>query len=306
MALATYADLLTAIQNYEDDDSAVVTGIVADMVTLAEQRIFFGGGANPADPFYSEPLRVKSMERTAVIPIGTAIDGGTVGGTANAITLTPTTTPTLATGLIVKFTATASNTTATTLNVASTGTKDIRKGANRDALVAGDIISGAIYSVYYDGTYYVLLPSDGAAPLPANCLGIKNAYLQDRANVLTYQDQLAVNIYQDGSTADYPEFYAIEGDCLRFSPLPNASYKLVLTYYEKPSAISSAVNRIFNDAPGIYLFASLYELTDYLPSPERAATYFAKFRSALAGYQMAQNRAASTVGNTRVSFRGMP
>lgn len=305
MALATYSDLLTAVQNYEDDDSAVVTGVVADMVTLAENRIFYGSG-EPGDPLYSPPLRVKSMERTRVIPIGPGLDGGTASGTANAITLDMDSAPTLAEGLSITFTASASNTGATTLNAESTGAVDVRKGASLSALVSGDIVSGGVYTVYHNGTYYVLMPSDGAAPLPSNFLGIKSAYLQDRATILTYASQIGVNIEMDGATADTPAYYTIEGDCIRLSPLPAEDCKVVLTYYERPAALSSSVNRIFTDAPGVYLFATLMELADYLTSEERAQKWFAKYRAAMGGYQSAMARSASTYGNTRVSFRTAP
>lgn len=306
MALASYADLLTAVQNYEDDSSSVVTGIVGDMVTLAEQRIFYGHGEGPSDPFYSPPLRVKSMERTAVIPIGPGLDGGTAAGTANAITLDMASAPTLARGLSITFTASASNTGATTIDAESTGAVTIKKGAALNDLVSGDIVSGGVYTVYHDGTYYVLMPSDGAAPLPTNYLGFKNAYLQDRGTIITYQDQLAINIEMDGATGGTPDKCTIEGDCFRFGPLPDQDYKMVLTYYEKPSALSSAVNKIFTEAPGIYLFATLTELADYLTSEERAGKFFARYRAALGGYQNSQNRSAMTYGNTRVSFRTAP
>lgn len=304
MALSTYNDLLTAIQNYEDDSSSVVTGVLADMVTLAEQRIFSGSGS-PGDPYYTPALRVKAMERTVVIPIGPGLEGGSSTGSGNAHELTLATAPTLALGLTITFTASYTNTGATTLNANGTGVATIKRGLERNDLTAGDIVSGGVYTVYYDGTYYVLMPSDGAAPLPANCLGIKNAYLQNRGVILTYQDNLHVNIEMDGATASMPEFYTIEGDCLRFSPLPDSNYKLVLTYHERPLALSSALNDVFRRAPGIYLFGTLFELALYLPNDAAAAKYFSQFRAALDGYANSMARGGATYGNTRIRIGGV-
>lgn len=302
MTLSTYADLLTAVQAYEDDSSTVVTDRLADMVTLAESRIFNGSG-EIGDPLYTPPLRVKFMEKTAIIPIGPGLAGGTATGSGNAIVLTMDAAPTLQRGTSITFTAGYSNSSTTTLNAQSTGAVTVKKGALRDDLVTGDIVVGGVYTVYHDGTYWVLMPSDGAAPLPSNFLGIKSAYLQDRDTILTYQDQLAINIEMDGATASKPEFYTIEGDCLRFGPLPDDDYNLVLTYFEKPSALSTAVNKVFSDAPSIYLFATLYELADYLPNDEKSARYFAKFRSALTGYQNSVGRSSTTYGITRAIVR---
>lgn len=100
------------------------------------------------------------------IPHATAKDvqndtfrNGTVGGTANAITLTNTP-PVLsyANKLTLKFKATSTNTGATTVNVDGLGTKNIYKlsGTSLGALSGGEIVSGAVYELNYDGTQFQL------------------------------------------------------------------------------------------------------------------------------------------------------
>jgi hypothetical protein len=81
----------------------------------------------------------------------------TVGGTGDAITLTPS--PALAAyadGVRFTFKAGAANTTAVTANVSALGAKSVKKMNNGAlaALVANDIISGGIYEVIYDGTQF--------------------------------------------------------------------------------------------------------------------------------------------------------
>lgn len=102
--------------------------------------------------------------------------GGTVtsGGTANAVTLTANSPFTAyATGQIVGFKASATNTGAATLNVNGIGAKAIRKQspASDTALVGGEIISGGLYILAYDaalnsaaGAWVLLNPNYGVEP----------------------------------------------------------------------------------------------------------------------------------------------
>lgn len=92
----------------------------------------------------------------------------TVGGSANAITLTNS--PAIssyANGLRLSFKASASNTSATTVNVNGLGAKNIYKlsGTSLVALTGGEIVSGAIYDITYDGTQFQLSNSAGGGSL---------------------------------------------------------------------------------------------------------------------------------------------
>jgi hypothetical protein len=80
----------------------------------------------------------------------------TVSGTD---TLTGSLTPALAayaTGNLFSFVAVATNTGATTINLNSLGAKSITKQGTT-ALAAGDIVSGQVYLIEYDGTRFQLL-----------------------------------------------------------------------------------------------------------------------------------------------------
>lgn len=84
------------------------------------------------------------------------------GGTGNAITLTLTPAITAYTlGQKFRFKATASNSGATTVNVNSVGAVNIYT-RNDSALIGGEIISGGLYEISYDGTRFQLVgQSDG-------------------------------------------------------------------------------------------------------------------------------------------------
>ncbi len=93
---------------------------------------------------------------------GQAAQWATVGGTADAITLTviPAITSYVA-GQTFKFKATGTNTTATTVAVSGLTTKAVQ--INAAALVGGEIVSGSTYIVVYDGTAFQLFLSPPAA-----------------------------------------------------------------------------------------------------------------------------------------------
>lgn len=78
----------------------------------------------------------------------------TVGGTADAITLTPSPAITAyAAGQRFTFIASGANTTAVTVNVSSLGAKSITKNG-ATALTAGDIQSASVVDIEYDGTQF--------------------------------------------------------------------------------------------------------------------------------------------------------
>lgn len=116
-------------------------------------------------------LKIRNAANSAWVSIGTlastglglvnqvdeiARNGGTVGGTADAITLTPSPAITsYATLQSFRFVATGTNTTAATVNVSGLGVKNI-KNVSGGALIAGVITSGRSYELTYDGTNFVL------------------------------------------------------------------------------------------------------------------------------------------------------
>lgn len=92
----------------------------------------------------------------ATIQDGTGVYVGTVGGTADVITLTPS--PAIAAyvaGQTFRFIASGANTTNVTVNVSGLGAKALTKNG-ATALIADDIASGDIVECTYDGTRFVL------------------------------------------------------------------------------------------------------------------------------------------------------
>jgi len=69
------------------------------------------------------------------------------------------------TGVLVQFKATNANTTASTVNVNGLGAKTIKKLGGATDLVSGDIASGMIVELEYDGTNFVMLNPVANAPV---------------------------------------------------------------------------------------------------------------------------------------------
>jgi hypothetical protein len=282
MSIATYAELLTAIQNYQDDTSIIVSDRDDEWVTLCEQRIHYGYG-NPGEQFYSPALRVRPMEHQFTLRIEAAQDGGTSGGSANAQTLTMTA-PTVALGLTLAFTAGFTNTGATTLQPTGGSAVAIRKGVNNDALEANDIVLGAHYTVYYDGTYYKLMPGAGGAPLPTRFLGFKNIYDDATTNrPLSYISGQYLPGMAGANSSGEPIGYTIEEDCLRLVSISDGTRFIRGMYYKRFDALSTAVNELFRRAPGIYLYGSLLEASLYLEDDNGALKWHRAYSAACAG-----------------------
>jgi hypothetical protein len=109
--------------------------------------------------------------RTDSIALGQVQDGsfiyvGTVGGTADVITLTPS--PAISSyvaGQTFRFIASGANTTNVTVAISGLAAKAVTKEGST-ALIAGDIQSGAIVSITYDGTRFQMVDAvaSGVAP----------------------------------------------------------------------------------------------------------------------------------------------
>lgn len=116
---------------------------------------------------------------------------GTVGGTADVITLTPAPAITAyAAGQTFSWIASGGNTTNVTVNVSAVGAKALTKNGTV-ALVAGDLPSGALITATYDGTRLQLVSA-----LPRNYV----ATVGGTSDVITLTPTPAIAGYAAGQT----------------------------------------------------------------------------------------------------------
>ena len=118
-----------------------------------------------ADPIVIGTSAITIEEMTVVATAGQGAHwGGTAGGTANALTLTPSEPAvSYATGDTYRFlSGAAANTGAVTIAISGLAAKSITKGGTT-ALEAGDIPANAIVEITYDGTRFQIVAVAHAA-----------------------------------------------------------------------------------------------------------------------------------------------
>ena len=103
-----------------------------------------------------EYLRWSTADGAWIRPFSEVINSATAAGAANAYTLTNAPVMTAATayrtGATFTFKANHTNSGNATLNVDGLGAKEIRKLGGASQVAAGEIISGQMLTVVYDGT----------------------------------------------------------------------------------------------------------------------------------------------------------
>lgn len=145
--------------------AAVHNALTADLATALSNRICKDGQTTPTANIPLGGYKLTGVgaatARTDAATIATIQDGtgvyvGTVGGTANAITLTPS--PAIAayaTGQKFSFIVAATNTGAATVAISGLTAKAVRNG--NLALNGGELRIEDLVTVQYNGTYFQIL-----------------------------------------------------------------------------------------------------------------------------------------------------
>lgn len=149
-------------------------GTTADSFTTGDSFYLF-----VTSPIVERLKDVLSVTATQVNTNVTSINNLNVGapyyaddsGAADAYAVTLSPAPTAySAGMIVNFKATNANTTTSTLNVNSLGTKTIKKHGNTN-LATNDILANQLVTVVYDGTNFQMQSGLGNAPLSTGSIG---------------------------------------------------------------------------------------------------------------------------------------
>ena len=184
-------------------------------------------------------------------------------------------------GDVVTFTAALTNTGSVTLNVQSGGAVALNKNDGTVALEANDIIGGHDYRAYYDGTRWVLTPR-GAVPLPSRCRAIRHLIIdRDPTRPLDYMTPESFWSRHMSDDTGIPQAYTIMGDFLIFGPATDSRLIGRALYYRRPTAIATAVPRLFTENPDLYLYAALLHAAPYLEDDPRAVTWAAMLKQIL-------------------------
>lgn len=151
--VVTGTTISSTVQNNTTSDiaTALTNSLAKDGQTVPTASLPMGGFRHTG---VGNAAARTDYAATGQVQDGSFIYVGTVGGTADVITLTPSPAITAyVAGQTFRFISSGANTTAVTVNVSAVGAKAVTKeGAT--ALVASDIPSGAIVDITYDGTQF--------------------------------------------------------------------------------------------------------------------------------------------------------
>lgn len=155
----------TPVVAYTLITAAMMNALTADLATMISTAIMRDGQSTITGniPFNSKKITglAAGTARTDAASLATVQDGtgvyvATVGGTADVITLTPSPAITAyAAGQTFRFIASGANTTNVTVAISGLVAKAITKNGST-ALVAGDMPSGMMIEMTYDGTRFIL------------------------------------------------------------------------------------------------------------------------------------------------------
>lgn len=164
----------------------------------------------------------------------------TAGGTTDVITLTTSPATTAhTTGQVFRFVSSGANTTNVTVNPNAIGAKALTKNGTT-ALIAGDIPSGAVCEIVYDGTQYQLLNVLAVGPTATQTLSNKTI---NNTNTVTLKDTL-FTLQDDGDATKLLAFQlsGITTATTRTVTIPNKSGTMAMTsdIPSVPSAASQA------------------------------------------------------------------
>lgn len=135
---------------------ALVTPALAELAyDITNKSLRLGDGATAGGIFVPNYIAIQEQR----------LISGTVGGTADAITLTLPISPSAYVQYqSFAFVAASTNTGPVTININGVGLEDVRKmaGGSIGDLDAGDIVAGGVYRITHDGTQFQLEGGSGA------------------------------------------------------------------------------------------------------------------------------------------------
>jgi len=269
MTISNYGELKTAVANYLSQGSGLSSRI-PEFIKLAED-------------YLAQNLRVRAMEHTVDIILKSPVTG-TTGGTANAITLTTTSSySSLATGDVFSVTATSESTGNVTLNVDSVGATAWKDEDGSTELEAGRIQVGGTYYAYYDGTSFRLVPP-GGVPLPSRYKGMRRIFLDTNpVGILQHMQPGELWETNTGVVNRRPRYFTVEGECIVFRPVPDTTYHAKVLYWRRFATLSgdSDTNWIIDNAGGLLLYRSLVEASPFLKDDARTLTWASLYDDAV-------------------------
>ena len=110
------------------------------------------------------------------------------------------------------------------------------------------------------------------------------------ARVLTYLTPEDLRRRYRSSASGKPVVFTLEGDVIRFAPTPDGIYAIGCLHYAAFAPLSLGANWLIQNAPDVYLYASLCEAMPFVGNDRRLAVWQALYTQAVERLTTADQR----------------
>lgn len=120
--------------------------------------------------------------------------------------------------------------------------------------------------------------------LPADYTALKSIVIKTiPQKQLTLRPAHIINQYNQMQVTGRPEFYCIELDKIKLSPIPDAAYQIDIVSFDRLDALSdtNTTNWVLEQYPYLYLYASLVEASIFTNDVELIELYQSKYNQAI-------------------------
>lgn len=126
--------------------------------------------------------------------------------------------------------------------------------------------------------------SNGLAPLPADYVALKHAYIDGTPTRQLHRKEAGwiYGQYPTRSSDGKPLYIAREGANFIFGPFADSGYTVKGIYYKRLASVQASANALFVANPDLYLFAALAEAVLFLKDDARVGVWTAKRNEILA------------------------
>lgn len=152
--------------------------------------------------------------------------------------------------------------------------------------------------------------ASGTIPVPSDYTDLMHVYLNTDPICTLERKPVSwlLSEYPTRSADARPAFIAREASTFIFGPFPDSDYAVKGIYYKRLAALSSSLNSIFTNNPGVYLFGSLLQAEPYSRNDpglaEMIPVWKARFEGEINGVQDAYEREKGMPGRMAVRGRG--
>lgn len=125
-----------------------------------------------------------------------------------------------------------------------------------------------VRSTTQDVSFLIDVQSDGTAPLPNDCIELRNVYFPGFPSLTYAPDEAVQTLVQLGGTSGPARRYTLEGDNMVFFPA-QTSGTVLGRYYKKLPTLDTGLNNFFLRHWDLFMYAALAESAPYIGEQSR-------------------------------------